>query len=76
VLKCRDVVDDADLLVAGELPWQRRLQVWIHLLICKYCRLYVRQLRVLIDAVPFMHRKATDQEVSDIMKKCDESGDP
>lgn len=75
MLKCRDIVENADLLIAGELPWPRRLQVRLHLLFCKYCRLYVGQLRLLIDAVPFMHRSATDQEVDDVMKKCDESVD-
>jgi hypothetical protein len=76
LLKCRNIVDDADLLVARELPWQRRMEIQLHLLFCTHCRRYVRQLRPLINAVPFMHSKATDQEVSDIMKKCSESGDP
>ncbi len=67
MLSCREVVRDSDLLLAGELPWQRRLSLKMHLLMCHHCRRYVRQLRVLIRAVPFMHGKASDEEVSEIM---------
>ena len=73
MLSCRDIVEDADLLLAGELPWRRRLQVRMHLLICQGCRLYLRQMRLLIRGIPFMHPRASDAEVSEIMKKCDES---
>lgn len=67
MLRCREIVQDADLLLAAELPWQRRIAVKLHLLMCRHCRRYVRQLRALIRAVPFMHRKASDEEVSRIM---------
>jgi len=67
VLSGRDVVRDADLLLADELAWQRRLSLKMHLLICRHCRRYVKQLRALIRAVPFMHSKASDEEVSEIM---------
>jgi len=67
VLSCRKVVQDADRLLAGELPWYRRLSVKLHLLMCHHCRRYVKQLRLLIRAVPRMHAKANDEEVSRIM---------
>ena len=67
MLNCREVVQDADLLLAGELAWRRRLSLQMHLLMCNRCRRYVKQLRVLIRAVPFMHAKASDDEVDQIM---------
>ncbi len=67
MLSCRAVVQDADRLLAGELTWQRRLALKIHLLMCHHCRRYMRQLRVLIRAVPLMHGRANDEEVSEIM---------
>ena len=67
MLSCREVVQDSDLLLAGELPWRRRLSVKMHLLVCRHCRRYLRQLRILIRAVPFMHARANDEEVSEIM---------
>lgn len=67
MLNCRKVVEDSDLLLADELPWRRRLPVKMHLLMCRHCRRYVRQLRDLIGAIPFMHSKASDEKVSEIM---------
>ena len=67
MLSCREVVRDSDLLLAGELTWQHRLSLKMHLLMCRHCRRYVQQLRTLIQAVPFMHAKASDEEVSEIM---------
>lgn len=67
MLSCREVVRDADQLLAGELTWQRRLSLQMHLLMCHHCRRYIKQLRLLIRAVPFMHAKASDDEVDQVM---------
>lgn len=71
MLTCRKLVKESDQLLAGELPWHRRLSINFHLLICRHCRRYVAQLRLLIAAVPFIHRKATDQEVDKVMQNLD-----
>ena len=67
MLNCRQIEQQSDLLLAGELPWQRRLAIHFHLLICRHCRRYLRQLRLLIAAIPYMHAKASDEEVSKVM---------
>ncbi len=67
MLKCREVVAETDALVAGELP---RLQYWkvtIHLLGCRYCRRYVRQLRWLLRAFRHHHGPASAAEVAAVM---------
>ena len=67
MLSCREVVIDADQLLDGALSWRHRLAIKVHLLICHNCRRYVRQLQMLIVAIPYMHRRATDDEVAKVM---------
>lgn len=66
MLTCRELAQDPELLLADELPWRHRLSVRMHLLMCRHCRRYVSQLRVLIRAIPFMHDRASDEEVARI----------
>ncbi|MBL7250563.1 zf-HC2 domain-containing protein [Alloalcanivorax sp. C16-2] len=48
MLKCRDLVNQADLLIDGaELRTGRRMALRTHLLICRHCRRYLRQLDAL-----------------------------
>lgn len=67
MLKCREVVDDADQLINGDLNRRQRFAIGMHLLMCHHCRRYVRQLRALLQAIPFIHGKANDAEVSQVM---------
>lgn len=67
MLSCREVVKDADHLLDGGLGWRQRLAIRVHLLICHHCRRYVRQLRMLIFAIPYMHQPASDEDVARIM---------
>lgn len=67
MLSCREIVDDADRLIAGELSLSRRVAVRMHLAMCRHCNRYVRQLRLLVGAVPHMHDQADGHEVTKIM---------
>jgi len=50
MLKCRDLVNQADLLIDGAEPRPgQRLALRTHLLICRHCRRYLRQLDALTD---------------------------
>jgi len=69
VLKCREVVDSADQLLDGTMTWQQRLKVKVHLLMCHHCRRYVRQLRSLLQAIPFMHGQASNEEVDKVIER-------
>ena len=71
MLSCREVVDHADAYVAGELSRRQRFAMQLHLLMCRHCRRYVRQFNSLIKATPFMHSKASDEEVAKIMERID-----
>lgn len=68
MLKCRDIVNTADQLLDGDMNRRQLLATKMHLLLCRHCRRYVRQLRALLRAIPFMHKKASDTEVSKVME--------
>jgi len=64
---CPELVEQADALLARELPWRRRLSLRIHLLICEHCRRYLRQLGWLITAIFHRHGPASDEEVNRVV---------
>ncbi len=68
MLKCREVVDTADQLLDGNISRRQRFAIKMHLVMCRHCRRYVRQLRALLSAIPFMHGKASDAEVAQVME--------
>lgn len=45
MLRCRDIVRHGEAFVSGEMRGWRRAGFWLHLLCCRYCRRYIRQLR-------------------------------
>ncbi|RPG25173.1 MAG: hypothetical protein CBC10_008645 [Gammaproteobacteria bacterium TMED50] len=51
MMSCRQVCDSASEIADGNLAAWQRLQVRIHLLICKYCRRYIRQLNMMVGAI-------------------------
>lgn len=44
---CREVYEEASDLLDDQLPLLSRLEIRMHLLLCRHCRRYVRQLRLL-----------------------------
>lgn len=69
MLKCRELVEHTDALLAGELTWRQRLSFRMHLFMCHHCRRYVNQLKKLLRAIPGMHGKADDTEVEQVMRR-------
>lgn len=61
MLTCRDLTARASLIVDGELPRGERFGVGFHLLICPYCRRFLKQLRTLTAAI----RMRSDQRAAD-----------
>ncbi len=47
MLSCKDVTRLVSESLDRDLPWYRRLGVWFHLMMCKYCSRYSRQLHAL-----------------------------
>lgn len=67
MLSCREIVNHADQLLEGDLSLSAGIAIRFHLLLCRHCRRYIKQLRWLIEAIPFMHIKATEAEVDKVM---------
>lgn len=67
MLKCSQIVEHADALLASELTPGRRFTVQMHLLICRHCRRYVRQLRQLLRSIAAMHGPADDEQVRQVL---------
>ncbi len=44
MLTCRQVAENADRYLGADLPWRTRLQMRLHLMMCRHCRRYVDQI--------------------------------
>jgi predicted anti-sigma-YlaC factor YlaD len=44
MLNCREITERASDFVDATLPWRARLQVRVHLMMCRFCREYIRQM--------------------------------
>lgn len=64
MLNCREVSDRASDFLDRALPWHTRLAVRLHLLMCRACREYVRQLSLVVTTLRRMPRQAPDERVS------------
>lgn len=69
MLSCKQVVDRTDHLLAGEMPWRQRLGIFAHLALCVHCRRYLRQVRVLLAALPHLRPRATEAQIDAVMAR-------
>lgn len=44
MLNCREITEHASHFIDAALPWHVRLEVRLHLMMCRFCREYVRQM--------------------------------
>lgn len=47
MLNCREATALASALIEGDLSWPKRLEMRIHLAMCRHCSRFVGQLRLL-----------------------------
>ena len=73
MLSCKQVVDRADALIAGEMTLRQRWAMWYHLVVCVNCRRYLRQLKLLLQALPRLRRRATPEQVDRVMQRLREA---
>ena len=67
MLSCRELVEETtSALSLEELQRKQRWAVRLHLLVCRHCRRYVRQLRALLALLPHFHKTADEQTVNRI----------
>lgn len=70
MLKCRDVPEESSLVLDNALPWRRRMALRAHLMLCRHCRRYLRQLRLLRKAWWQKDGEASEEEISSVMDAC------
>ncbi|MCA1586758.1 MAG: zf-HC2 domain-containing protein [Acidobacteria bacterium] len=58
MLNCREITERASDFLDGTLPWPVRLQVRLHLMMCRFCREYVRQLSLVVRSLRGLPREA------------------
>jgi len=51
MLNCREISERASDFIDAALPWQVRLEVRLHLMMCRFCREYVRQMALVARAL-------------------------
>ena len=63
MLNCREVSERASDFLDATLPVRVRLQVRLHLLMCRICREYVRQMALVVGALRRLPRLAPAPEL-------------
>jgi predicted anti-sigma-YlaC factor YlaD len=56
VLNCREITERASDFIDATLPWHVRLEVRLHLIMCRFCREYVRQLALVARTLRHLRR--------------------
>lgn len=51
MLSCREITELATAYAEGALPFGEKMRFFMHISMCKHCRLYVKQLRLTVRAV-------------------------
>ena len=62
MLSCKEITERASDFLDGTLPWPVRLQVRLHLMMCRFCREYVRQLSLVVRSLRRLPREAPSPE--------------
>jgi predicted anti-sigma-YlaC factor YlaD len=63
MLNCREVTESTSDYLDAILPWRVRLQMRMHLWMCRYCREYVRQLALVVLTLRQLPRRAPEDNV-------------
>lgn len=67
MLNCRDITERASAYVDAALPWRMRLQMWMHLAMCRFCRAYVRQMALVSHTLSRLPRQRSDRPVPEAL---------
>ena len=62
MLNCKEITERASDFLDATLPWHVRLQVRMHLMMCRFCREYVRQLSLVVRSLRGLPREEPSVE--------------
>jgi anti-sigma factor RsiW len=68
MLTCKELVERLEDRVDDQLSMRKRIAVCMHLLLCRHCRRYERQLHWVLGALSKLHDPASDAEVDAVIR--------
>lgn len=70
MLQCKEVAEEASNYIDGDLSFIKRVGLFLHLVMCRYCRNYVQQLRHTVFTVSVLKPKEKDNtDMTSLAKK-------
>lgn len=69
MLKCQDILGQADAYLTEDLTTWQRVQFRLHLAVCRHCRRYLRQLKLTqqVSQQTVLTQHVTNQQVNDVL---------
>ncbi|NOQ17541.1 MAG: hypothetical protein GQ581_10820 [Methyloprofundus sp.] len=67
--KCKQIIELTSQQMQEPLPWLTRLEVQMHLLMCKTCQRYKQQLSFMDKALAVMEQRVLSQQLSESAKQ-------
>ena len=55
MITCKEATDFISRKEEGKLSLRRRWQLWQHLAVCSFCKLFYKQTKVITDSAPHLH---------------------
>ncbi len=65
MLTCKQITEQSSDYLDGERPLTRRLAVWMHLMMCAYCRRYLRYMRAVTTVLANTKQQVEHEEQVD-----------
>ena len=69
MLKCKQVTELVSQKMDTSLPWYQRLEIRLHLLMCKTCHLYAKQIGFIQKAISDLEAQTQIIKLSEQSKK-------
>ena len=72
MFRCSEVAERASLLIDGDLGFWPRLNIKLHLAMCRGCRAFVEQMRITHDLTVLtgsMHDRAPSEEIKAVLAR-------
>ena len=69
MLNCREIAGRASDFIDAALPWHVRLQVRLHLMMCRFCREYVRQVALVSRTLGRLAPRDPSQPTEDLLAR-------
>ncbi len=58
MLKCRELSERASEILEGRLSWRAGMPARVHLMMCRHCRQYFRQLELTVGLIRGVQRRS------------------